>query len=537
MAWFRPWRRWFWAGEEEADLLRGHRVHPLLVVGLVIEAIYLAAAVRLPWWRYGGRLNSWSRILGGESGETAVWWGWPFFACVLGILILTAGYLWGWRMVRAKPPSRRGVWAGAILFSGTLFWLHPITSDLFGYLSQAHLFTDLGANPLVEGTLDWRGDTLVQAYPTPYAAKPSVYGPAWVLLSSLGTLGKYDVVVGLLYLKGLALGAYLGCAWLVQRITREVRPDSALEATYLFAWNPLVLLMAVGGGHNDIVMMAAVLMAVWFLFRGQWGMAFGALTLSVWTKYVSVIFIPLFAIYAIQVAVLRDRVGNHLAANEPGQLRAFGERKRSRRRLLPSVEEVTERLFGGVPGGLRSPLLSSTAALVGVSALVFLPFGRPEWMVGALGRLVRPVNWQRATPGQATSALGLGLLLFAAVYVVVVLRYALESHVVLARSGGGVLPTLFSVQSGRRLHAQMSEELVDPTTQARFQKLMDVSFVVSLLAFVLGAARSQPWHLIWPAALAGLSTRRWAWPAVIGLSVVMLAVQVWVEWGAPGLGD
>jgi hypothetical protein len=68
------------------------------------------------------------------------------------------------------------------------------------------------------------------------------------------------------------------------------------------------------------------------------------------------------------------------------------------------------------------------------------------------------------------------------------------------------------------------------------QHLANASFLAALLAFVLGAARSQPWHLIWPVALAGLSDRRWAWPVSLGLSAAMLAAQVWVEWGAPGWG-
>ena len=67
------------------------------------------------------------------------------------------------------------------------------------------------------------------------------------------------------------------------------------------------------------------------------------------------------------------------------------------------------------------------------------------------------------------------------------------------------------------------------------QPLVNAGFVASLLAFVLGGVRSQPWHLIWPLALAGLSDRKWAWPTVVVLTAVMLAVQVWVEWGTPGM--
>ena len=424
--------------------------------GLVSEAVYLALAVRLPWWRYGGRLNSWCQILGR---------GWvPFGACLAGIGVLTGTYLWGWRAVRARQIERWAVWGFAALFATTLFWLMPITADLFNYLSQAHLFTDLGANPLLVAPVEFDGDRLLNAYRTVYSAYPSIYGPAWLLVSTLGTWGSHDVVAGLFCLKALAVVAYLGCAWLLERIAQQVQPASATETLYLFAWNPLVLLMGVGDGHNDIVMMATVLLAVWLLLCERWTLAFGTLALSVWIKYVSAIFLLPFAIYAWRWLVEQQRHGPWSALAR---------------------------------GGL---------VLVGVSALLLLPFWLTEasgsvepWVAGTVERLMHPVNWQGGTPDLSTWALGAGLLLFGVAYVALVWR--------LARGC------------------------------VSFQRWADVGFVVSLLPCLLGAARSQPWYLIWPAALAGLSDRRWVWPVVIGLSAVMLAAQVWVEWGAPGMAS
>ena len=232
----------------------------LLVAGLASLAVYLAATLRLSWWRYGSELTSWSEILGRGGG--------PFALCLAGVVVLMALYLWGWRLLRRGAPDagmRRLVRGFALLFAATLFWLLPITSDLFSYLTKAHLFTDLEVNPLFSAPGDYPGDRLLWAYPTRYSTEPSVYGPAWTLLSAPATLGRYDLAGGLIYLKGLVAFAYLGSAWLLERILRQIRPAAATEGFYLFAWNPLVLLMAVGDGHNDIVMMATVLLAVWLL--------------------------------------------------------------------------------------------------------------------------------------------------------------------------------------------------------------------------------------------------------------------------------
>jgi hypothetical protein len=416
----------------------------LFVAGLISLAVYLTLAMRLPWWRYGGRLSSWSQILGRDSGTLA--------ACLAGIGLLLAAYLWGWRAVRAGEAPRWMIWAGAVVYALTLFWLLPITADLFLYLVRAHLFTDLGANPLQVAPFALPNDSLLAAYAIGYESQPTVYGPAWILLSALGALGKNDVIMGLFYLKGLAVVAYLGCVWLVERILRRVRPESALEGFYLFAWNPLVLLMAVGDGHNDIVMMALVLLAGWWLLCERWTLAFAALALSVWTKYVSVLFFPLFLLY----------VWWQLAPQ-------------SRRRL--------------------AVLGQGSVVMAGVSALVIGPFWYPELLPSLVQRLAHPLSLEM--PGLSQRALGAGLGLFVVGY---------------AAAFGWI------VRGPRSL-----------------PKLLDASFVVTLLVILFGAARSQPWHLIWPTALAGLSAKRWVWLVVIAAAAVMLVEQVWIEWGAPGL--
>jgi alpha-1,6-mannosyltransferase len=369
--------------------------------------------------------------------------------------VLTAAYLAGWRSLRQTEVHRRIVWAFALLYALTLFWLLPITMDLFNYLTQAHQVTDIGANPLVDAPLEAGDDPLVRAYASQYALDPSVYGPAWTILSAPATLGRYDVAGGLVYLKALATLAFLGGSWLLERILRQLRPADALRGVYLFAWNPLVVLTAVGGGHNDIVMMGLLLLATYLLLRERWVWAFGLLAASVWVKYMSAVLLPIFGLYA---------------------WRTTGRQQRETR--WPTA-------------------LQAGGAMILVSAAVFCPFWSPEAFSGLVQRLFNPDNVAPSSSGFAVSALVLGFVLYAVAYLVL----------------------FWWLLRGR----------------GSFQETLHGGFVALLLAFLFGAARAQPWHLIWPAALAGLSDRRWAWPVVAGLSVVMLVVQVWVEWGTPGL--
>jgi hypothetical protein len=134
----------------------------------------------------------------------------------------------------------------------------------------------------------------------------------------------------------------------------------------------------------------------------------------------------------------------------------------------------------------------------GLSLFFFVPLGSVRWVPGLVDRLFRPANWVWEAGSLPTLLLVGGMAAFVIVYVTLMRRLTRDS--------------------------------------LSFQSLMDAGFLVSLMAFAFGMARSQPWHLIWPAALAGLSARRWAGPVVAVLSMVMLGAQVWVEWGVPGVG-
>jgi hypothetical protein len=399
------------------------------------------------------------------------------------------------------------VWIFAVLFSTTLVWLLPITSDLFNYLAHAHLLTDLGANPLLESAFEVNQavlaktgspDPLLSAYMNAYASTPSIYGPAWALVSAPATLASSRVAFGLFYLKGLACFAFLACAWLVMAIVERLRPSSAVEALYLFSWNPLVLLMAVGDGHNDVVMMAGVLLGFWFLLKDSWAAAFGALALSACIKYVGALFIPCFVMY--------------------GWVRS---------RYLGQDRQGPVLLRGGL-------------AAVVMTGLVFVPLGSLEWITSVHNRLLRPANWawdlgSRQGAGSEWMIAQLGLvshgllaglptLVLAGGLAVFVLSYLfLTSRLALGLTGG----VFMRKQPGEAEQTQLSWQ------HDNTQRLLDTGFSISLLIFVLGVARSQPWHLLWPASLAGLSAKRGAWVPVIALSAILLLSQIWIEWGTP----
>ena len=459
------------------------RTIALLLCALVSEAWYLALALRVSWPQYGNQLSSWSTIQGRGNAQLLLY--------IAGVVCLSVAYLAGWRIVRrSRGVPRSLVWGGALLFSATLFWVYPITCDLFDYVGSAHLLTDLGANPLLVSRSAFPDHGFFQAYATPYLHLPSAYGPLWNLLAAPATIGAHDELFGIAWLKGLALASFLACAWLIERIasglvrrqgppassgttaaqplSRDPVPAAAsqdalqpgIEALYLFAWNPLILFATVGDGHNDLAMMALVLGSAWCLLR-QWPVAaLVTLTFSVGIKYVSALLLPLWGLY----------------------------------------------LWRTLPTFRRKPVLTMGAAfsVAGAAAMV-APFWDPAVLPSMLARLLTPDTWTVAAGPTIRWLMYAGLALLAAAYVLQMWK--------LNRAYTGLRSAL--------------------------GPLVASACTLLLFTFLLGAARSQPWHLLWALALAPLVAVARTWrstPAIVlgPLSALMLAAFGWVEWGQPG---
>jgi alpha-1,6-mannosyltransferase len=156
---------------------------------------------------------------------------------------------------------------GAIVLLHVLFLLAPplLSADLFGYIDYARIGAVHGFNPYAHGPMAaphdevfafmrWRGDL------------PSPYGP-------LFTIGSYavaplSVAASFWVLKTLAALASLAIVWLVWDAARRLRV-AALPAAMLVGLNPLVLVWAVGGAHNDLLVVAAVTGGIWLAVAGR----------------------------------------------------------------------------------------------------------------------------------------------------------------------------------------------------------------------------------------------------------------------------
>lgn len=152
---------------------------------------------------------------------------------------------------------RAAVWAIGALH--LIFVVGPpiLTTDVFGYLDYGRLGALHDLNPYVHGANSAPDDPI---HPwVVWHDLPSPYGPLFTAPSY--ALAQLDFRVGVWVVKAFAAAASLGCVALVWRCA-ERRGGRPVNAALLLGLNPLLLVWAVGGAHNDLLVALLLLVGI-----------------------------------------------------------------------------------------------------------------------------------------------------------------------------------------------------------------------------------------------------------------------------------
>jgi hypothetical protein len=211
------------------------------------------------------------------------------------LIALWLAYLAAWALAARLHREwilRALAFAGALGCSAILLWLYPITAaDIFNYVVYG-LVQHRGANPLVVEPRAIIGPPLIEYSAWPFY--PSPYGPLWqwIAWGVTAITGEW-LLGGVVGFKLVLIACHLLNTLLVDRIAAGsglARPGVAALA---YGWNPLLLYETAGNGHNDIVMLTGLLLALWLLLgrRGE-ALALPGVTLAALAKYVAGLWLP-----------------------------------------------------------------------------------------------------------------------------------------------------------------------------------------------------------------------------------------------------
>ena len=171
------------------------------------------------------------------------------------------------RRFQVRAISRR--WAIAlvavlqlIVFAGPVL----LSTDVFSYVAYARMGLEYGLNPYTHGPVAIVHDSIYRYVGHDWDRVATAYGPLYTLLSyPLAPLG----VVGALWAMKLeALIASAGTLALTWRCAR-IRGFDPVAAILVVGANPLYFIYGLGGAHNDLIMMLAMMVAVSLVAVGK----------------------------------------------------------------------------------------------------------------------------------------------------------------------------------------------------------------------------------------------------------------------------
>jgi hypothetical protein len=218
----------------------------------VLSSVFLVTA---------GAASGPSTYVPARTGGWPDWMAGPFEGLHIGItsssfqiymLIMCASYLLVLLTARALP---MGALVAGIVGAHAILLLGPplISQDVFGYLAFARMGSLHGLDPYTHVAAEAFTDPVYPFVGWPF--KNSPYGALFTLASyAVAPLG---VAGGLWALKALAVTSSLGAVALVARAADRVGGSRRWAAAFV-GLNPVLLVLAVGGAHNDTLIVLAL---------------------------------------------------------------------------------------------------------------------------------------------------------------------------------------------------------------------------------------------------------------------------------------
>jgi len=184
------------------------------------------------------------------------------FRIFLIALLVSCGAYAGLLALSAKRAAISKRFAvGLIALVHLILFVGPVllSTDVFSYIAYARMGVVHGINPYTHGPLSIATDPIYHDVGEDWVRTATAYGPVYTLLSyPLGLLGVAGAVWAMKLWATLASVATLVLVWRCAK-ARGLDPMFALLAVAL---NPLYYLYGLGGAHNDLIMLAAMMFAV-----------------------------------------------------------------------------------------------------------------------------------------------------------------------------------------------------------------------------------------------------------------------------------
>lgn len=239
------------------------------------------------------------QYIGFYERPLATWW-------YIGILIVL--YLCYFTIVyycQKRVIERSTVWKIIIAVTLILVLSYPAFSyDLFNYMFTAKTVLVYHKNPYTVIPLQFTGlDNWI--YFMRWVHLPSAYTPLWIALTLPAYLFGFGYFLLIMWnIKLLVAFSYLVSAWCIEKILLSVEKQHATIGLAIFALNPLVVIESLVSAHNDMLMMALVLVAIVFFTKKHMMLSWFTVSVSIALKLMTLFLIPAYFLRWNRIAAL-----------------------------------------------------------------------------------------------------------------------------------------------------------------------------------------------------------------------------------------
>lgn len=209
----------------------------------------------------------------------------------VGLLILILLCVIAFILIMSKKVVSMKIIYLSLLIPGILVFAYPIVSrDIFSYMYYAKMILIEHQNPyLVAPMVNWGIDLWIGFLHN--VERVYAYGPVALLINlvPMALFGAERFLINVFVLKAVNLAFFLFGSWLFLRITKN-------RNYVLVMWilNPFIINELLINGHNDLMMIVFFWLAIYLKQKSKTVLALLAWTLSVATKYVSGVLLPVF---------------------------------------------------------------------------------------------------------------------------------------------------------------------------------------------------------------------------------------------------
>lgn len=139
-----------------------------------------------------------------------------------------------------------------------------LSTDVFSYISYGRIGAVYHSNPYLYGPSSFQLDPLYSYIGWQWVNTPTAYGPLFTAISYL--FAPLTIPMNVIAYKTIAAISSLVIVLVVWSAAR-LRTIDPVKAVAIVGLNPVIVVYGVGGGHNDLLMLALSMIAVYVLLQ------------------------------------------------------------------------------------------------------------------------------------------------------------------------------------------------------------------------------------------------------------------------------